>query len=118
MAWIPDPEPFSGVEGEAEAGDEAEDKADKGKARNGDGEKKDEDDVDDDLGGSGGGDLGEESGKAGSAAANLPDGPEKDAWASGAEVKLPTAPAQPAGGKKMTPEEELAKRFERLKQLR
>jgi vacuolar protein sorting-associated protein IST1 len=41
-------------------------------------------------------------------------GPEKDAWASGAEVKLPSAPTE----RKLTAEEELAKRFERLKQLR
>lgn len=103
VAWTPELEPLSADKQEAELGD----------GEKIEGDKKDDEDVDRGLGGSSGNDDGGSGGDE--KEVNLPDsGPEKDAWASGAEVKLPSAPVE----KKMTPEEELAKRFERLKQLR
>jgi vacuolar protein sorting-associated protein IST1 len=62
---------------------------------------------------------GESDVKAGrKASVNAPAGPEKDAWASTDKPSVAGSAPPPPVEKKLSPEEELAKRFERLKQLK
>lgn len=109
VAWAPDPGPG---DIQADEGKEGDDVADVVDDKKGDG----------DGGGPGEGqqkepvavlETSKDTGLSMPRAPTYPAGQEKDAW-SGGEAGVPPI----EGGKKLTEEEELAKRFERLKNLR